>query len=37
MKQQYLRMSGQFKEQFAESARLEKEIKNNLGGLGYEF
>jgi len=24
-------------EQFAESARLETEIKRNLGGLGYEF
>lgn len=25
------------REQFAESARLEEEIKRNLGGLGYEF
>jgi len=31
-----LRLTGQLKEQFAESDRLEVEIKRNLGGLGYE-
>ncbi|MCX2782832.1 SAM-dependent methyltransferase [Microbulbifer thermotolerans] len=31
------RLTGQLKEQFAESARLEAEIKRNLGGLGYEL
>ena len=27
----------QLKEQMEESAKLEKQIKANLGGLGYEF
>jgi len=31
------RLTGQLREQFAESDRLEAEIKRNLGGLGYEF
>ncbi|MCX2778621.1 class I SAM-dependent DNA methyltransferase [Microbulbifer thermotolerans] len=31
------RLTAQLKEQFAESARLEAEIKRNLGGLGYEI
>ncbi|SEK66003.1 type I restriction-modification system subunit M [Ectothiorhodospira marina] len=31
------RLTGQLKEQFAESDRLEAEIKRNLGGLGYEL
>lgn len=31
------RLTEQLREQFAESARLEAEIKRNLGGLGYEF
>jgi type I restriction enzyme M protein len=31
------RLTGQLREQFAESARLEAEIKRNLGGLGYEL
>lgn len=31
------RLTGQLKEQFAESERLEGEIKRNLGGLGYEL
>ena len=30
------RLTGQLREQFAESDRLEVEIKRNLGGLGYE-
>jgi type I restriction enzyme M protein len=30
------RLTGQLREQFAESDRLEAEIKRNLGGLGYE-
>ncbi|WP_417530169.1 type I restriction-modification system subunit M [Marinobacter lipolyticus] len=30
------RLTGQLREQFAESDRLESEIKKNLGGLGYE-
>ncbi|MFC4260532.1 type I restriction-modification system subunit M [Marinobacter lacisalsi] len=30
------RLTGQLREQFAESDRLEAEIKQNLGGLGYE-
>ncbi len=30
------RLTGQLKEQFAESDRLEKEIKVNLAGLGYD-
>lgn len=30
------RLTGQLKEQFDESERLEAEIKRNLGGLGYE-
>ena len=30
------RLTEQLREQFAESARLEAEIKRNLGGLGYE-
>ncbi|ERS06312.1 hypothetical protein Q673_18025 [Marinobacter sp. EN3] len=29
--------TGQLREQFAESDRLEAEIKRNLGGLGYEL
>ena len=32
-----LRLTAQLKEQFAESAVLESEIKKNLKGLGYEF
>ncbi|MCL5043650.1 MAG: type I restriction-modification system subunit M [Gammaproteobacteria bacterium] len=31
------RLTSQLKEQFAESDRLEAEIKRNLGGLGYEL
>src|SRR5690554_1186273 len=31
------RLTEQLAEQFAESARLESEIKQNLGGLGYEL
>ena len=31
------RLTTQLSEQFAESARLEKQIKENLAGLGYEF
>ena len=31
------RLTEQLREQFAESARLEAEIKRNLGGLGYEL
>ncbi|MCW8127607.1 type I restriction-modification system subunit M [Microbulbifer halophilus] len=31
------RLTGQLKAQFAESERLEVEIKRNLGGLGYEL
>lgn len=31
------RLMAQLAEQFAESARLEGEIKKNLAGLGYEF
>lgn len=31
------RLTGQLKEQFAESERLEGKIKRDLGGLGYEF
>ena len=30
-----VRLTGQLQEQFAESDRLEAEIKRNLGGLGY--
>lgn len=30
------RLTGQLREQFADSDRLEAEIKRNLGGLGYE-
>ncbi|SFP41686.1 type I restriction enzyme M protein [Nitrosomonas cryotolerans] len=30
------RLTGQLQEQFAESKRLEAEIKRNLGGIGYE-
>ena len=30
------RLTAQLAEQFAESAKLEREIKNNLAGLGYE-
>jgi len=30
------RITGQLREQFTESARLEAEIKRNLRGLGYE-
>jgi len=29
-------LTGTLKEQFAESARLEEEIKKSLAGLGYE-
>lgn len=32
-----VRLTGQLREQFAESERLEAEIKRNLGGLGYEL
>ena len=31
------RLTGQLREQFAESDRLEAEIKRNLAGLGYEL
>ena len=31
------RLTAQLAEQFAESAKLEGEIKKNLAGLGYEF
>jgi len=31
------RLTKQLSGQFAESARLEKEIRNNLKGLGYGF
>ncbi len=31
------RLTGQLREQFAESDRLEADIKRNLGGLGYEI
>ncbi len=31
------RLTAQFKTQFAESSRLEAEIKKNLAGLGYEL
>lgn len=37
MKHNRLRRIQQRPEQFAESARLEAEIKRNLGGLGYEI
>ena len=30
-------LTGKLSEQFAESAKLEAEIKNNLAGLGYEL
>ena len=30
------RLTAQLSEQFAESARLEEQIKENLAGLGYE-
>jgi len=30
-------MKAQLAEQFSESAKLEREIKKNLAGLGYEF
>lgn len=30
-------LTGQLREQFAESERLEAEIRRNLGGLGYEL
>ncbi|MFB9146925.1 type I restriction-modification system subunit M [Halomonas alkalicola] len=32
-----VRLTGQLREQFAESDRLEAEIKRNLGGLGYDI
>ena len=31
------RLTSTLKEQFAESSRLEAEIKNNLAGLGYDL
>jgi type I restriction enzyme M protein len=31
------RLTAQLKSQFEESARLEKAIKDNLAGIGYEF
>ena len=31
------RLTAQLAEQFAESAKLEREIKKNLAGLGYEI
>ena len=31
------RLTAQLAEQFAESAKLEEEIKKNLAGLGYAF
>lgn len=31
------RLTGELAEQFAEGARLEAEIRRNLGRLGYEF
>lgn len=31
------RLTAQLKEQLAESAKLEAQIKANLGGLGYEI
>ena len=31
------RLTAQLQEQFAKSAELEKQIKRNLAGLGYEF
>jgi type I restriction enzyme M protein len=31
------RLTATLKEQFAEGARLEKEIRKNLAGLGYEL
>ena len=31
------RLVAELHAQFAESAKLEKAIKKNLGGLGYEF
>lgn len=34
---QQLAESGQLREQFAESERLEAVIKQNLGGLGYDL
>ena len=37
MKQHNVQLISQQQEQFAESERLEAEIKRNLGGLGYEF
>lgn len=37
MKQHSLQLIQQRPEQFAESARLEAEIKRNLGGAGYEL
>jgi hypothetical protein len=37
MKKHSLQLIQQRPEQIAESARLEAEIKRNLGGLGYEF
>jgi len=32
-----VRLTGQLKEQFKASEKLEKEIKKNLGALGYEI
>lgn len=37
MNSKMARLTAQLAEQFAESARLEGEIKKNLAGLGYEF
>ena len=37
MKHNRLQLIQQRPEQIAESARLETEIKRNLGGLGHEF
>jgi len=31
------RLTGQLREQFAESDRLKEEIRRNLGGLGYDL
>ncbi|MEA1923085.1 MAG: hypothetical protein U9N63_10545 [Pseudomonadota bacterium] len=31
------RLTGQLKDQFVESARLEEQIKENLAGLGYDM
>jgi len=36
-KDKVARLTGQLKIQFAESDRLEGEIKKNLAGLGYEL